>query len=86
MRTYRRLSFISTPVARLGLLGLTVALGIVWGDHTITGVIWGVIVHSALQRPWLRPVALRWCGQPSCAWPARRSTTPRMVPSSTGTT
>jgi hypothetical protein len=41
MRTYRLLQFITAPVARLGLLGLTVALGIVWGDHTIASVIWG---------------------------------------------
>jgi hypothetical protein len=33
---------VSNPtIARMGLLGLAVALSIVWGDHTITGVVWG---------------------------------------------
>jgi hypothetical protein len=43
--TRRIAQFVSSPTfVRLSMLGLTVALGIVWGDHTINGVngvIWG---------------------------------------------
>jgi hypothetical protein len=43
--TSRIAQLIGNPtIAHLGLLGLTLALGIVWGDHsinTINGVVWG---------------------------------------------
>jgi hypothetical protein len=40
--TRRIAQLVSSPTfVRLGTLGLALALSIVWGDHTITGVIWG---------------------------------------------